>query len=64
MYKQIAFKVRYEEADVIGGIGYFENDKLVKVICGCCGGTFEPDEVTLISTYDNWIDLADTILGD
>lgn len=63
MYKQIAFKLKDEE-DVIGGIGLFDGNKLVEVICGCCGGTFELHEVTLISTYDNWMDLTDTILGD
>lgn len=64
MYKQIAFKLKDEEADVIGGIGYFEDDKLVEVICGCCGSTFEPDEITLITIYNNWIDLTTEILGD
>ena len=63
MYKQIAFKVKYEEADIIGGIGYFEDDKLIKVICGCCGSTFEPEEIILISTYRDWVDLTAAILG-
>ena len=63
MYKQIAFNLKDGE-DIIGGIGLFNENKLVEVICGCCGSTFKPNEVTLISTYNNWVDLTDTILSD
>ena len=42
MYKQVKFIDRFEDSPTpthpIGGIGIFEDDKLVGVICGECGG--------------------------
>ena len=39
------------------------------VICGCCGGIFEADDlenvgITIEHVYDHWVDLSEEILGD
>lgn len=43
------------------------------IICGCCGGVFDIDEVVdsandsgvyAIKAYDTWVDLSDEIKGD
>ena len=33
------------------------------IICGCCGGVFEVDEVTILKEL-SWINISDDILGD
>ena len=72
-YKQVKFidkTVSPKEQEILGGIAAYqqedENDepKLLFVICGCCGGTFEPDEVEIITVYHHWINLTETIIGD
>lgn len=34
-----------------------------EIICACCGGIFEIDEIESIHTYKNWIDIVDAITG-
>lgn len=50
-----------------GGIAYRD-----EIICGCCGGIYEIDEVIEfapeyvqqpIHKYENWVDLSDEIRG-
>ena len=45
--------------------GIYENDNktLVNVICGCCGGIFEANEVTIIRTLD-WLSISEEIIGE
>lgn len=73
MFHQIRFKViapdlMDEGENIFGGIGEYaeiENEEiLIRVICGCCGGTFEPNEIEVLDKYDTWIDLTETIVGD
>lgn len=72
-YKQVKFidkTVSLKEQEILGGIAAYqqedENDepKLLFVICGCCGGTFEPDEIEIITVYQYWVDLTEMIIGD
>ena len=68
MVKQVKFKITDvfigDPNEILGGIAIFDdNDCLVKVICGCCGGVLEPEDVEIIHVYENWVDLVDTILG-
>lgn len=35
-----------------------------RVICGCCGHIYIPEEVYILERYHDWIDLSDEILGD
>lgn len=34
-----------------------------QIICGCCGGLFEPEEVVIIKEYEDWVDLSEEIKG-
>lgn len=47
-----------------GGIAKYEHGKLVHVICGCCGGLFEADEVQIIRKFDDWLPISDEIIGE
>ena len=58
MFQQVKFIDN--EGETHGGIF---NEQEGYIICGCCGGTFEKDEVKIVRVY-NWIDLDETILGD
>lgn len=70
MFKQIAFTtyIDDDEEEIFGGIGEYEEingeEVLQRVICGCCGGTFEPKEVVIKHVFNHWINLGDEILGD
>ena len=33
------------------------------VICACCGGVFEPDEIEILHVFDYWVDFSEWI-GD
>ncbi len=58
-----------EEVAWLAGIAYRD-----EVICGCCGGVFEIDEIvesakdfqieSPIEVYDFWVDISDEIIGD
>ena len=58
MFKQVKFIDN--EGETHGGIF---NEQEGYIICGCCGGIFEKDEVKIADVY-YWIDLDETILGD
>lgn len=45
-----------ETEEIHYGIGY---DNLI--ICGCCGGTFEVDEIGIIKRYQNWVNFENYI---
>ena len=70
MCRQVKFRIVNEDVgatdEVLGGIGIYEEDEegehLVNVICGCCGGMFEPEDVEILAVYHSWTDLVDTIL--
>ena len=53
---------------MLGGIGIFGGDNgdiLINVICGCCGGVLEPNDVKIIERYtDCWVDISDAIIGN
>ena len=56
--KQVKFHEIGEDIE-IGGI-LLDNGN---IICGCCGGLFEPEDVEIIREYENWIDLSEEIKG-
>lgn len=66
--KQVKF-IDLENNVVHGGILTDDGD----IICGCCGGLIEKDEIgddpdkcthKILKIYDNWIDLDEAICGD
>ena len=74
MWKQVKIQVinpdlMDEDSDnIFGGIAeYIEDDvtgdtALVRIICGCCGSEFEPDDVKVLDCYHDWMDLTETIV--
>lgn len=74
MLRQIRFRViapdlmNEDEDNIYGGIGEYacieDEEILVRVICGCCGGEFDPDKIEVLDKYDDWMDLTETIVGD
>ena len=58
MFKQVKF-VDFEN-EIHGGI-LNENENYI--ICGCCGGVFEKNEVKILKVYD-WINIEEAILED
>lgn len=49
--------------EVLGGIAIYDGFKLQGVICGCCGGVFEPDEVEIIRKME-WLPISKEIIGE
>ena len=34
-----------------------------RVICGCCGGILEPEEITIVKVFHDWEDISNAIAG-
>ena len=34
-----------------------------EIICACCGGLFEIEEIDIIHAYADWVDIATEIVG-
>ena len=50
--------------EVVGGIAVYENNKKLQyVICGCCGGIFEPNECEIVEVLQ-WLPISDEIIGE
>ena len=49
-----------ENETVLGGI--MINDDYI--ICGCCGGVIETEDVTILEIYDTWINISEEIIGE
>lgn len=73
MCRQVRFRIvdssLGDTTEILGGIGIYEDnadqdERLVNVICGCCGGMFEPEEVKILEKFHWWADLVDTIIGN
>ena len=66
--KQVLFADPENPGDWLAGIAYLDT-----VICSCCGGVFEIDDIVKIAkedgvinpiyVYENWSDLTDDIYG-
>ena len=72
MFEQVRFQIVNPDMtdidnDIYGGIAEYteiEDEKiLLRVICGCCGGVFEPEDVKILERY-SWVDISDEIMGD
>lgn len=65
MYKQVKFTDKFEDSSVstrpIGGIGVFEDDKLIGIICGECGSFIEADDISWYEVM-TWTDISDAIV--
>lgn len=56
MNQQVKF--RDSENAIHGGI--MVDNKTI--ICACCGGNLEVEDVTILEIYDDWIDFTEFIL--
>ena len=66
--KQVKFRALSDTIestkDSIGGIGIYNGwGQLQYVICGCCGGIFEPKEVEIVRGLE-WVPLSAEIIGE
>lgn len=68
--KQVIFRcpntdVVESTKEELGGIALYEglNEELQSVICGCCGGIFEPDDVEIIRKLE-WLSISQEIIGE
>ena len=59
---QVKFLVK-EELNNPYVLGGFEL-KNKRVICGCCGHIYNPEEVYVLRRYKDWVDLTDELLGE
>ena len=62
--KQVYFRSEGEDA-YIGGILCMEKEDDLKnafIICGCCGGIIEIDEVEEMEIYPTWVGFSDEIM--
>ena len=70
MFCQVKFQCGEKDYNkILGGIAKLDNDGNIEyIICGCCGGVFEKDDIYdgifQFSVYENWIDISQEILGD
>ena len=62
-FKQVQFKANDTES-LTGGIAIYEDDKLQGIICGCCGGFIEPEDIEKIEPFKAWMDIEADIRGD
>jgi len=61
--KQVKFKYLCDDS-VHGGILIIQGDEQY-IICGCCGSVFEVDEdIEILQTYNEWIDISNSIIGE
>lgn len=57
--KQCAFKD--EDGTIFGGI-YVEIGEEKYVICGCCGGVMEMDDIEELYLFDEWNNISEEII--
>ena len=54
--KQCVFKD--EDGNLTGGI-YIEIGDEKYIICGCCGGVFELEDVADLKLFDTWVNIEE-----
>lgn len=56
-----------EGADTIMGGIYVDNGDEKYIICGCCGGVYDKDDIEnleVFELYESWVDISEEIKGD
>ena len=33
-----------------------------RILCGCCGGIYKPEEVTIVKVFHDWEDISNAIV--
>lgn len=60
--KQIRFRCIGED-NYNGGI-LVDDGKEVVIICGCCGGIIENEDIEDFCPYDEWVNISNEIMGE
>lgn len=34
-----------------------------RVLCGCCGGILEPEGITIVKVFKDWVNISNAIAG-
>lgn len=55
--KQVLF--RDEENNLCAGIRLEDG----RILCGCCGGILEPEEITIVKVFKDWVNISNAIAG-
>ena len=64
IYRQVKFRDNFEgNPDWCGGIAVFEDTKLIGIICGCCGGFIEPEDIVEYEILP-WVTIEEEIRGE
>lgn len=50
---------RDEENNLCAGIRLEDG----RILCGCCGGILEPEEVTIVKVFSGWVNISDAVAG-
>lgn len=59
--KQVRFRC-VDESAYFGGILIKDREQAPYVICGCCGGVMEMDNIAEIEEFKGWADISDEII--
>lgn len=65
-FDQIKFSaISWEHGIEHGGIAMYDTDGVLNYVIDCVDGTcYYPDEISILSHYNNWIDISDAVVGD
>jgi len=47
----------------IAGIAIYKGDEIQTIVCGCCGGFIDPDDVQIATHIKTWHPLVEAIMG-
>ena len=61
--KQVRFRCEGDNT-FFGGILVDDCKEAPFIICGCCGGIIEMDDILEIQEYKNWVNISDEIIGE
>lgn len=62
-FEQVKFRTVNNSRDVeLGGIAVYKYERLLGVICGCCGSWHRAKDVIIIESYEDWLDLGTAIV--
>lgn len=60
--KQIRFRCT-DDSNYSGGI-LVDTGEDTYIICGCCGGIIDWEDVEDFELYDHWVNISNEIIGD
>ena len=64
MVRQCRFKYNEDDFYNFGGIYCKFDNGDEYIICGCCGGIVDVNEVKILEIYEVWVDISHEIMGE